>query len=181
WFGLLFVAGITSSVAMATPALSFVEENFGWTRKRTAWSLAAIALVIGILHIVYNTRGFLDEWDYWAGTFGLVVLALVETILFVWVLGPDRMWDELHAGSQIRIPRFFKFVLTYVTPLFLIIMMGWWIVQDAVPTLLMADETPERRAVRWASRGLMLAILVLQLFLIRLAWNRRRAEGKEAV
>ena len=28
WFGLLFVAGITSSVAMATPALSFVEENF---------------------------------------------------------------------------------------------------------------------------------------------------------
>src|SRR5690606_7429358 len=63
WFGLLFFAGITSSVAMATPSLSFVEENFGWTRKRTAWSLAAIALVIGLLHIVYNTRGFLDEWD----------------------------------------------------------------------------------------------------------------------
>src|SRR5690606_12388651 len=29
WFGLLFFAGITSSVAMATPSLSFVEENFG--------------------------------------------------------------------------------------------------------------------------------------------------------
>ena len=166
---------------MATPGLSFIEENFGWTRKRSAWTLAAIALTIGILHIVYNTRGFLDEWDYWAGTFGLVVLALIETVLFVWVLGPNKMWDELHAGAQIRIPPIYKFVITYVTPLFLIIMMGWWFVQDALPTLLMADETPERQTVRWASRGLMLLILVLQVFLIRAAWKRRRAAGKEAI
>ena len=179
WFGLLFFAGITSSVAMATPGLSFVEENFGWTRKRTAWTLAAIAMVLGSLHIVYNTRGFLDEWDYWAGTFGLVVLALVETVLFVWVLGPTRMWEELHHGAQVRIPAVYKIVLTYVTPVFLIVMMGWWFVQDALPTLLMADETPERQTVRWASRALMVAILVLQLLLIRAAWARRRQAGKE--
>ena len=179
WFGLLFFAGITSSVAMATPALSFVEENFGWKRKRTAWTMGGIALTLGILHIVYNTRGFLDEWDYWAGTFGLVVLALIETVLFVWVFGPDRMWAELHEGAQIRIPRFFKFVLTYITPTFLIIMMLWWIKEDALPTLLMADETPERQTVRWASRGVMLSILLLQLFLIRTAWKRRRAAGKD--
>src|SRR5690606_3426838 len=79
WFGLLFFAGITSSVSMATPALSFVEENFGWKRKQTVWALGAIVVALGIMHIVYNTRGFLDEWDYWAGTFGLVLLAIVET------------------------------------------------------------------------------------------------------
>jgi hypothetical protein len=89
------------------------------------------------------------------------------------------MWEELHAGAQMRIPRIFKFIITFITPVFLIIMMGWWFVQDALPILLMADETPERQTVRWASRGLMAAILVLQLFLIRAAWNRRRATGKE--
>ena len=128
---------------------------------------------------MYNTRGFLDEWDYWAGTFGLVILALVETVLFVWVLGPNRMWEELHEGAAIRLPQIYKFILTFVTPTFLIIMMGWWFVQDALPILRMADETPERQTVRWASRALMLAILVLQLFLIRAAWKRRRAAGKE--
>ncbi len=179
WFGLLFFAGITSSVAMSTPVLSFVEENWGWSRKRTAWTLGAIAVAIGILHIVYNTRGFLDEWDYWAGTFGLVVLALVETIIFVWVFGPNKMWAELHQGAQIRIPKFYKFILTYVTPTFLIIMMLWWFKEDALPTLLMADETPERSVVRWASRGVMVAILLLQLLLIRAAWKRRRLAGKE--
>jgi hypothetical protein len=35
-------------------------------------------------------------------------------------------------------------------------------------------------AVRWASRGVMVAILLLQLWLIRAAWNRRRLAGKES-
>jgi SNF family Na+-dependent transporter len=178
WFGLLFFAGITSSVSMATPALAFVEENFGWTRRRTALTLGAIALLLGILHIVYNTRGFLDEWDYWAGTFGLVILALVETIIFVWIFGPDNAWQELHEGAAMRIPRFYKPIISYVTPLFLLVMMGWWTVQDAIPTLLM-DGVPEANIpVKWASRGLMVAILLCQLWLIRAAWAKKTAAGR---
>ncbi len=173
WFGLLFFAGITSSVAMATPLLGFIEENFGWTRKKTAVALGVFAAVLGSLHVIYNARGFLDEWDYWAGTFGLVVLALVETILFVWVFGPENMWRELHEGASIRIPRFFKAVMTYVTPVFLLVMMVWWTVQEAVPTLLMDGRPESELAVRWASRGFMVAILIAQLFLIKAAWARR--------
>lgn len=177
WFGLLFFAGITSSVSMATPALAFVEENFGWTRKRSAWTLAAIATLLGVLHIVYNTRGFLDEWDYWAGTFGLVILALVETILFVWVFGPDNAWKELHEGASMRIPRFYKVVLTYVTPMFLLVMMVWWTATEAIPILLMDGVPAENVPVKWASRGVMLAILAFQLWLIKAAWDKKAAKG----
>jgi NSS family neurotransmitter:Na+ symporter len=176
---LLFFAGITSSVAMATPALSFVEENFGWKRKQTVWGLGAVVIGLGLLHIIYNTRGFLDEWDYWAGTFGLVVLALVETILFVWVLGPEQMWEELHHGASIRIPKFYKTIMTYITPMFLMVMMAWWTVDEAIPTLMMEGETPERAATRWASRGVLVAILLVQMWLIKKAWARRALAGKE--
>jgi SNF family Na+-dependent transporter len=173
WFGLLFFAGITSSVSMATPAMSFLEENFGFTRKRSGTVILVIALAIGALHIIYYTRGFLDEWDYWAGTFGLVVLALIETILFVWVFGPENMWRELHEGAALQLPRVFKFVLSYVTPLFLVVMMAWWTVTEAIPTLLMDGKPPEEHAVRWASRGVMAGILILLLVLIKAAWARR--------
>ena len=179
WFGLLFFAGITSSVAMATPALGFMEENFGWSRKRGAVVLGCLAGLLGLLHVLYNTRGFLDEWDYWAGTFGLVILALLETILFVWVFGPENMWRELHEGATIRIPRFFKFVLTYVTPVFLLVMMAWWSVQEAFPVLVLRDKPESEHLVRWASRGIMLLILVGQVFLVKAAWARR-ARRKEA-
>jgi len=180
WFGLLFFAGITSSVAMATPALGFMEENFGWSRKKGALVLGVLAALLGLLHVLYNTRGFLDEWDYWAGTFGLVILALLETVLFVWVFGPENMWRELHEGATIRIPRFFKFVLTYVTPVFLLVMLVWWTVQDAIPILLLHDKPQSEHMVRWASRAVMLAILLGQLYLIKLAWARRAARKEAA-
>lgn len=173
WFGLLFLAGITSSVAMATPTLSFMEEHFGWSRRRATAAIAGAALVLGLAHIVWYRRGFLDEWDYWAGTFGLVIVALVETILFVWVYGPARMWAAIHEGAAIRIPVFFKYVMTWVTPVFLLVMMAWWTVQEAIPTLLMAGRPADEVPVRWASRLVMLGILAGQLLLIRAAWVRR--------
>jgi SNF family Na+-dependent transporter len=175
WFGLLFFAGITSSVAMATPAMSFFEEHFGWERRRSGLLIGGIAFVLGLAHIIWYTRGFLDEWDYWAGTFGLVIVALVETIVFVWIYGPNNMWRSLHEGASMRIPRFFKGVITYVTPLFLLVMMAWWIRQEAIPTLLMEGKPAVEVPVRWASRAVMLGILLAQLALIRVAWSRRRS------
>ncbi len=32
WFGLLFFAGITSSLAMGTPWMGFMRDEFGWGR-----------------------------------------------------------------------------------------------------------------------------------------------------
>jgi neurotransmitter:Na+ symporter, NSS family len=178
WFGLLFFAGITSSVAMATPALSFMEENFGWKRKKSVAVVAALAIGIGVFHVIYYQRGFLDEWDYWAGTFGLVVCALLEVLVFVWVFGPKNAWDEINQGAQMKIPSIFRFVITWVTPIFLLVLMAWWLVQDAIPTLLMRGKAEVEHPVRWASRAVMFAILLLQLWLIRMAFRRRAAEGR---
>jgi SNF family Na+-dependent transporter len=36
WFGLLFFAGITSSLAMGTPWMGFVQDEFGWTKNKSA-------------------------------------------------------------------------------------------------------------------------------------------------
>jgi SNF family Na+-dependent transporter len=177
WFGLLFFAGITSSVSMITPVKAFLQENLGWTPRFTLRVLFVFAFGLGLLHVLYNARGFLSEWDYWAGTFGLVILALVETIIFVWIFGPNNAWRELHEGASIQIPRFFKFILTYVTPVFLMVMMVWWTVIEAIPTLMMEGVPENQRGVRTASRLVMVAILILQLFLIRYAWSRKRERG----
>jgi SNF family Na+-dependent transporter len=177
WFGLLFFAGITSSVSMITPVKAFLQENLGWTSRFTLRVLFVVAAGLGLLHVLYNSQGFLGEWDYWAGTFGLVVLALVETVIFVWIFGPDNAWRELHEGASIQIPRFFKVIVTYVTPVFLLVMMIWWTVIEAIPTLMMEGVPEEQRGVRTASRLVMLAVLLAQILLIRYAWGRKRERG----
>lgn len=121
WFGLLFFAGITSSLAMGTPWMGFFESKFNWSRKKSAWSLGLVALLLALPAIVFYQYGVLDEFDFWVGTVSLVVLAMVEVIIFSWVYGIDRGWKEIIEGADMHVPTIFKFLLKYITPTLIII------------------------------------------------------------
>jgi SNF family Na+-dependent transporter len=172
WFGLLFLAGITSSVAMLTPILAFFREEFGVPRERAAVLLGFVTFVFGLMHIVWLEHGFLDEWDYWAGTFGLVVLAVIETVLFMWVFGPTNAWRSIHQGADVTLPAIFKFVMTYITPVYLIVILCWWAVTDAWPILRLQNVSPEAVPFVLLSRLIMVLFAVVFVVLIRLAWKR---------
>jgi len=120
WFGLLFFAGITSSLAMGTPWMGFFQDEFKFTRKQAAWSFGAITLIMGLPTVLFYNEGVFDEYDYWAGTVSLVIFALVESILFAWIFGMKRGWHEINRGGDINIPHFFKFIIKYITPLLLL-------------------------------------------------------------
>ena len=120
WFGLLFFAGITSSLAMGTPWMGFMRDEFGWSRQKGAWSFGAIVLILGLPTVLFFNQGVFDEYDYWAGTVSLVVFALAEIILFSWVFGMNRGWAEINSGSDIRIPKVFRFIIKWVTPFMLL-------------------------------------------------------------
>jgi neurotransmitter:Na+ symporter, NSS family len=128
WFGLLFFAGITSSLAMGTPWMGFMRDEFGFNRNKGALSFGLIVLIIGLPTVlIYNiaTSGAVnsfvfDEYDYWAGTVSLVVFALFETVLFVWVFGLTKGWKEINEGGDIKVPSFYKPIIKWVTPFLLI-------------------------------------------------------------
>jgi len=124
WFGLLFVAGITSSLALSQPTMAFFQDSLGLTRGKAALAVGAIILLF--VQPVILLPGVLDEIDYWAGTFGLVLFSTFEVVLLMWVFGADRAWKEIHHGADIAIPRVFKWLMTFVTPLVLIVMLLWW-------------------------------------------------------
>jgi SNF family Na+-dependent transporter len=119
WFGLLFFAGITSSLAMGTPWMGFLEDEFGWNRTKAAWSFGLVVFVLGLPTVLFFNQGVFDEYDYWAGTVSLVVFALIEIILFSWIFGIDKGWREINLGSDIKVPLAYKFIIKYITPLIL--------------------------------------------------------------
>ncbi|MBX7095424.1 MAG: sodium-dependent transporter [Flavobacteriales bacterium] len=121
WFGLLFFAGITSSLAMGTPWMSFMQDEFNWKRGKAAWSFGGIVLLLGLPTVFFFANGVFDEYDYWAGTVSLVVFALAEVILFSWVFGLDKGWKEINEGADIRVPNIFRFIIKYITPAMLLI------------------------------------------------------------
>ena len=184
WFGLRFFAGITSSVAMLTPVVAFFREEFGFRRETVAWILGGVCLVFGLMHVTFLQYGFLDEWDYWAGTFGLVLVAVIEVVIFMWIFKPENAWRSIHMGADIRIPGIFKFIMTFVTPIYLFTILGWWGWTDAIPILLnkkaasggtvLAEQVPYITA----SRAIIVLFAVVFLFIIRLAWRRNNYDAR---
>ncbi len=119
WFGLLFFAGITSSLAMGTPVMGFLQDEFGWKEKSAAWMFGFAVLILGLPTVLFFNSGVFDEYDYWAGTVSLVLFAFIEIILFSWIFGINRGWKEIITGSDIKVPLIFKFIIKYITPVML--------------------------------------------------------------
>ncbi|WKZ32725.1 MAG: sodium-dependent transporter [Thermodesulfobacteriota bacterium] len=165
WFLLLFLAGLTSIVALSQPMMAFFEDEFGWERKKSVMVLGAVFFVSA--HLPIFVSGALDEMDFWAGTFGLVVLALMEVVIFFWIFGSEKAWSEITRGAHIRISRLFFYVMKYVTPAFLMIILAAWTYQQ-LPSVLAKSE-----AGVWAARAFLAALLAALVLSVRVAWKRR--------
>lgn len=121
WFGLLFFAGITSSLAMGVPCMGFLQDEYNWSRKKSALAFGITIFILGLPTVLFFNQGIFDEYDYWTGTFSLYVFAASEAILFAWFFGIKKGWAEITAGADIRVSVIFKYLIKYVTPVLLII------------------------------------------------------------
>jgi SNF family Na+-dependent transporter len=169
WFLMLFLAAVTSSISMYQPAVAFLQEALGVDRRRGTLYMVAICL-LGSFMVVYYTRGgvFWSTIDFWVGTFLILVLALVEVIVFGWVLGIDVGWEEIHRGAQIRIPTAFRFILKYVAPLYLGVVLVAFCVSNLPASVAQIAQEPMAQL----ALALIAAVMVLLLVCVRVGEKR---------
>ncbi|MDD4894178.1 MAG: sodium-dependent transporter [Candidatus Omnitrophica bacterium] len=176
WFALLFLAGVTSSVSLAQPAVAFLEDEFDISRKKAVMIFGAVTFILCQAVVFFLGNGVVDELDFWGGTFFLVLFATIEIILFAWIFGMEKAWDEIHRGADMRVPRIYKFIIKYVTPLFLFSILGIWFWQEWIPIIFMKNISLGSRPFIFGTRiGLLLIFLTLAI-LVKIAWKRKRAQ-----
>jgi NSS family neurotransmitter:Na+ symporter len=172
WFCLLFFAGITSSLAMGTPCMGFLQDEFNWSREKSAWLFGLMVFILGLPTVLFFNEGVFDEYDYWAGTVSLVVFALFEVILFAWVFGMNKGWKEINEGGDIKVPVFYRFVIQYVTPLFLL-----FVFVGSLPELAKKISDFSNPYIVGA-RLLLLGIFLGVSALVYIAYQKRLREGR---
>lgn len=185
WFLLLFFAAMTSVVAMAQPIMAFLEDEFGLNRTRAAMVLGLIWL-IGVQFSIW-IKGGIDIYDYWSGTFGPPLLALIEVILMMWIFGGDKIWAEIQEGALLKVPRFFYYCAKYITPIILGAILLFWAWDNVVLYFrdfftAINEGKPFTRAIEpvgeagphvWLVRGFIILVFFLQIFAIWYTWNVR--------
>jgi NSS family neurotransmitter:Na+ symporter len=177
WFMLMFIAGITSSISLAQPAVAFLEDEFNLPRRKAAIIFGVALFVLCQPAIFFLGRGVVDELDFWGGTFCLVLFATIETILFGWVFGMEKAWTEMHVGSDITIPRIYRFIIKFITPAFLLLILGSWFYQKGIPFILLSDVEKENVPYIIATRLMLASIIILLIVLVWLVWRRRSISG----
>ena len=169
WFFLLFFAGATSSVAITIPIVAFLEDEFGFSRKLAVTATVLFAFLVAQVPIFMPKA--LDEMDFWAGTFFVVLFALLEVVIFFWPFGGERAWEEINRGGLFRAPRFYFTVLKFVTPLALFAILATWTVSQLPQKLSSGDFQV------WTARFVMVLVLAILTFLVFLADRRKNYEG----
>ncbi|MFP4172376.1 MAG: sodium-dependent transporter [Candidatus Hydrogenedentota bacterium] len=178
WFLLLFLAGLMSSVAMFVPLLSFLQDELDMDRNK---ALAGIFVAVFLLMqpiILYSHRGIMDELDFWVATFLIVVFACAEVVIFSWIFGIDKGWEAMHRGADLRVPRIFYYIMKYVTPVYAVGLLLWYMMDDEeglVPVLMMDGVAEANRPILWLAR---LIILLFIAFLVWGVWHAWRTHPK---
>lgn len=131
FFFLLFLAAVTSSLSMLQPGIAFLENAMGIHRKESVAILGFIT-GMGTLCVVYFSADLkaLDTLDFWVGTFMIYVLATVQIVVFAWVFGIPKGFEEAHKGSNMRIPAIFGFIMRFITPAFLLTIFVFWTAEN---------------------------------------------------
>lgn len=133
FFFLLFLAAVTSSLSMLQPGIAFLEESLKINRRQSVAILGCIT-AMGATFVLYFSADVkaLDTIDFWITNLLMVVLATAQIIIFSWVIGVDKGFELAHRGSAIRIPKFLKFTMRYITPLLLIAILSCWFYQSVL-------------------------------------------------
>ena len=179
WFILLFLAGITSSVSLAQPSIAFLEDEFNISKKKAVAIFAIVSFILCQPAIFFLKNGVVNELDFWGGTFCLVLFAACETILFAWIFGMEKAWEEIHHGADMRIPKIYKFIIKYITPLFLILILIAWSYQQGIPILLMKGISQGDKPYILGIRIMLLVMFLVLAILVKIAWRKRKATAKK--
>ena len=167
WFLLLFFAGITSSLALTQPLITFLKDEMGYSHKKAVFFSAGLIFLVANFIILGFRYGSVDEFDFWFGTAGLALFAFIETVVFMWFFGEDKVYSEITQGAKMYVPRIFMLILKYVTPVFLLLIFIAWICQNAGDVILLKSVNSTSELYwRWASRVVIVMFFCLILYLV---------------
>lgn len=174
WFLLLFLAGLTSSVAMFTPLILFLQDELNLSKRKSLVMVGVSVFILMQPVIFFFQYGVLDELDRWAGEFLLVVFAALEAVVFAWIFGLKKGWAEMHDGADLQVPRIFYPIMKYVTPVFTIGLLAWYAYDGLLDKLLMRDVPAESAGnipYLWLARAMIVGSWLLLCAGVWYAWR----------
>jgi NSS family neurotransmitter:Na+ symporter len=176
--------------------MAFLSEKLAMPRKRAAKVVGLTLFVLGLPVVLFLKFGYMDQYDFWIGTVLLALLALCETLVFVFAFskskvsgsgiknklkgylkfGLDSGWEEMMRNADIKIPRIFYYILKFIVPIYLIVLFFGWLWQDLkskTSVILMRGVGSQPALFQWLARLTIIGVILGIAFLVGRVWSKK--------
>lgn len=133
FFLLLSFAALTSAISLLEAQVAFLIDERGWGRKRATGFLAGLAFVVGLpTALSYNALSdwtpigdlvFFDSVDLIASNYLLPLSGLLISVYVGWFWNGNEEKEELVAGGAGWVYPLWHFLIRYVSPLAVLIVL----------------------------------------------------------
>ncbi|MBF1006076.1 MAG: sodium-dependent transporter [Lachnospiraceae bacterium] len=132
FFLLVLLAALTSAISLAESCVSTLEDQLGWKRNIASVVIGIVIVVLGS----FSALGFgmldfvqilgmsiLDFFDFLTNSLMMPIAALSTCILIVYVVGVDKIVEEVETSSKFKRKGIYKFFIKYLAPICILIIL----------------------------------------------------------
>ena len=119
FFLALLTFGIDSAFSMVESIAGAIKDKFNFSREKATFLIVAIGFLSGIFLTYGNGLYWIQIIDFSISNFALVIVGLLECILFGYILKAEKIRGYANFVSDIRIGRWFDFMLKIFAPIVL--------------------------------------------------------------
>ena len=126
FFFFVFIAGLTSGLALLESLAASAMDSFGWSRRRSVWAVVAIILLAGVpialgggpwAAVRIGGRGLFELADYVSGNLFLTLGGLLISLYVATAWGFERFRTETNQGAgRFRITGAWAPVMRFLVP-----------------------------------------------------------------
>ncbi|ABX09366.1 sodium-dependent transporter [Prochlorococcus marinus] len=113
FFGLAFLAAITSSISLLEVPVSSMIDRLGWTRRKAVWISTFFVFLLGVPSAI--SLNFLGNMDAVFNVF-LILGGFLISILMGWFIPSKYDQDLASSNSDQGVRRYLKFMIRWVSP-----------------------------------------------------------------
>ena len=128
FFLLVLFAALTSSIALTESAVSTLQDELHWSRKKATSIMGVSMVLLGSLsslgygplaNVTVIGMQFLDFFDFLTNSVMMPIAAIATCLLVARVIGVEKIEAEVTAdGKPFRRKKIFNFMIRYLCPVF---------------------------------------------------------------
>ena len=127
FFVLVLFAAMTSSISLTESAVSTLEDELGWGRKKSIVIIGIIMIALGTLSslgygpldfVKILGMQFLDFFDFLTNSVMMPIAAITTCLLVSRVIGVKKIEEEMLQGGTFRRKKIFNFMIRFLCPFF---------------------------------------------------------------